>query len=166
VKKVTQLDTLTLRYWQDFELAAGDLEYLSDLLIEEEAPLLVEDLARRLMQKRVDNERAVWEGREAKGRVYQPRDAYAEGDRLVFSALGDASGTVLGVRAGRNPEYGPFQVIRVGMDGDGDVREFASNLSLPHALNFIQSDQGQDFSLDDLRQVWAVRDSVVARRFA
>jgi hypothetical protein len=150
VNKVTQLDTLTLRYWQDFELATGDLEYLSELLIEEEAPLSVEDLARRLMQKRVDDERAVWEGREAKGRLYQPRDTYAEGDRLVFSALGDASGTVVGMRPGRNPEYGPFQVVRVRMDGDGDVREFASNLSHPHALNFIQSDQGEDLTQDEL----------------
>gem|GEM_PF-1738614 len=153
--KEMQLDTLTLRYWQDFELAPGDLEYLSELLIEEEAPLSVEDLARRLMQKRLDDEKAAWEEREAKGRVYQPREAYAEGDRLVFSALGDAAGTVVAVRPGRNPEYEPFQVIRVSMDGDGEVREFASNLSHPHALNFIQSDQGQDFTLDDLGVVAA-----------
>ena len=155
MKKETQLDTLTLRYWQDFELAAEDLEYLSELLIEEEAPLTVEDLARRLIQKRLDDEKAVWEDREAKGRVYQPREAYAEGDRLVFSVLGDAAGTVLGVRSGRNPEWESFQVIRVRMDGDGEVREFASNLSRPHALNFIQIDQGQDLSLDDLDVVAA-----------
>jgi hypothetical protein len=148
--KEMQLDTLTLRYWQDFELCPGDLEYLSELLIEEEAPLSVEDLARRLMQKRVDDEKGVWEERKTKGRVYQPREAYAEGDRLVFSALGDAAGTVVGVRSGRNPEYEPFQVIRVSMDGDGEAREFASSLPHPHALNFIQSDQGQDFTLDHL----------------
>jgi hypothetical protein len=155
VIKEMQLDTLTLRYWQDFELAAGDLEHLSELLIEEEAPLSVEELARLLMRQRVEDEKAVWEGREAKGLVYQPREAYAEGDRLVFSALEDAAGTVVGVRSGRNPECEPFQVIRVRMDGDGETREFASEFSRPHALDFIQSDQGQDLSLDDLDVVAA-----------
>jgi hypothetical protein len=99
-----QLNTLTLRYWQDFELVDGDLEYLSELLIEEEAPLVVEVLTRRLMERRVKNEKAVWEDREAKGRVYQPREVYVAGDHLVFSALGDAVGTVVGVRPGRHPD--------------------------------------------------------------
>ena len=48
----TQLDTLTLRYWQDFEFVDGDLEHLSDLFIEEEAPLTVEVLSQRIMAKR------------------------------------------------------------------------------------------------------------------
>ncbi len=150
-----RLDTLTLRYWQDFELVSGDLEYLSELLIEEEAPLTVDVLTRRLMERRVENEKAAWEDREAKGRVYQPREAYAEGDNLVFSALGDAVGTVVGVRPGRHPDYEPFEVIQVRMQGDGEVREFASSLSHPHALNFIQVNQDEDVSLDDLDSVAA-----------
>jgi len=145
-----QLDTLTLRYWQDFELVDSDLEHLSDLLIEEEAPLTLEDLSQRIMAKRARDEKAFWEDREAKGRLYQPRDAYAEGDRLVFPALGDAVGTVVGVRPGRHPDYAPFDVIQVGMEGNGDSREFASNLSQAHALNLIQVDQGEDVDLEDL----------------
>ncbi len=150
-----QLDTLTLRYWQDFELAGGDLEYLSELLIEEEAPLSVEVLTRRLMEKRVENEKAAWDDREAKGRIYQPREAYAEGDHLVFSTLGDAVGTVIGVRPGRHPDYKPFEVIQVRMQGNGEVKEFASSLSHPHALNIIQVNQEEDVSLDDLDSVAA-----------
>jgi len=145
-----QLDTLTPRYWQDFELTDGDLRYLSELLIEEEAPLTVEDLTRRLMEKRVGDEKAVWDHREAKGRVYQPRETYEEGDHLVFAALGDTVGTVVGVRAGRHPDHDTFSVIQVRMEGADEIREFASNFSQPHALNFIQVEQGEDVSLDNL----------------
>lgn len=145
-----QLDTLTPRYWQDFELTDGDLRYLSELLIEEEAPLIVEDLTRRVMEKRVGDEKAVWDNREAKGRVYQPRETYEEGDHLVFSALADTVGTVVGVRTGRHPDHDTFSVIQVRMEGADEIREFASNFSQPHALNFIQVEQGEDVSLDNL----------------
>lgn len=145
-----RLDTLTLRYWQNLELADGELEYLSELLIEEESPLAVEGLAQRLMEKRVREEKEVWEDRKAKGLIYQPREAHAEGDRLVFSAMGDAAGTVVRVRPGRHPDYAPFDVIQVRMEGDGEIKEFASNLSHPHALNFIAVDEDEDLALDDI----------------
>jgi hypothetical protein len=153
--KDMQLDSLTLRYWQDFELADADLEYLSEMLIEEEAPLTVEELTRRLMRRRVQDEKAAWEDREAKGRVYQPRETYEVGDLLVFPALADASGTVVGVRAGRNPDYAPFEVIQVRMEGGTKVKEFASSLSEPHALNIIQAQQEEEINLDDLDAVGA-----------
>lgn len=144
-----RLDTLTLRYWQNFELADEELEYLSDLLIEEESPLPVEALALRLMEKRVREEQAVLEDRKAKGLIYQPREVYAKGDRLVFSALGDAVGAVVGVRPGRNPDYGSFNVMQVRMEGEEGTREFASSLSCPHPLNFIAIDEDQELALDD-----------------
>ncbi len=62
-----KLDTLTLRYWQNFDLADEELQYVSELLIEEESPLTAEALALRLMEKRVRQEEAVWEDRRAKG---------------------------------------------------------------------------------------------------
>jgi len=157
-----RLDTLTLRYWQDFELAEGELEYLSELLIEEESPLTVEGLAQRLMEKRVSEEKAVWDDRKAKGLIYQPKEVYAEGDRLVFSGLGDAAGTVVGVRPGRHPDYAPFDVIEVRMEGDGEIREFAANLSHPHALNFIAVDEDQDLGLDDM----AALSGILLERYA
>lgn len=154
--KDMQLDTLTLRYWQDFELDKTDLENISDMLIEEEAPLTVEEITRRLMERRISDEKAVWEDREAKGRVYQPREAYAVGDLLVFSALGDAAGTVVGLRSGHNPDLSPFDVIQVRLEGSGKVREFAANLVEPHALNVIQVQQEEDIDLEDLETVSAV----------
>ncbi len=68
---------------------------------------------------------------------------------MVFSALGEAVGTVVGVRSGRNPEYGSFDVIEVRLDGEEQTREFASSLSYPHALNFIALDEDQDWEADD-----------------
>lgn len=145
-----RLDTLTLRYWQDFQLADDEPEYLSELLIEEESPLTVENLALRLMEKRVREEKEVWDDRKAKGLIYQPRESYSEGDRLVFSALGDAVGTVVGVRSGHHPDYGSFDVIQVALEGQDQAREFASNLSEPHALNFIAMEEEEDLELDDV----------------
>jgi hypothetical protein len=145
-----KLDTLTLRYWQNFDLADGELEYLSEVLIEEESPLTVEDLALRLMEKRIGAEEAAWEDRKAKGLMYQPRETYSEGDRLVFSARGDAVGTVVGTRLGRNPQHGPFEVVQVRMEGEDTITEFASSFSNPHALNFIAMDEDEDFDLDDM----------------
>lgn len=145
-----RLDTLTLRYWHNFRLTDGELEYLSELLLEEESPLTAEALAVRLMEKRVREEETVWEERRSKGVIYQPREAYAKGERLVFSALGDAVGTVVGVRSGRNPEYGPFEVIEVRIEGEEETREFASSLSHPHSLNFIAMDEDRDLELDDM----------------
>lgn len=147
-----RLDTLTLRYWQNFGLADGELEYLSELLIGEESPLTVDGLGVRLMEKRVRGEEAAWEDRKAKGLLYQPQETYAEGDQLVLSAFGDTVGTVVGVRAGRNPqnpEHGSFDVIQVQIEGEQGSREFASNLSSPHALNIIAMDEDQDLTLDD-----------------
>lgn len=148
-----RLDTLTLRYWQNFELMDGELEYLSELLIEEESPLTVQGLAHRLIQKRVEEEKAVWEDRKAKGVTYQPREAYVDGDRLVFPALDDAAGSVIGVRSGRHPDYAPFDVIQVRMEDDSEIREFAANLSHPHALNFIDVDEAPDLTLDDMSRL-------------
>jgi hypothetical protein len=148
-----QLDTLTQRYWQDFELAGGDLEHLSEVLIEEEAPMTVEALTRRLIEKRLADEKAIWDDRESKGHIYQPRDTYSEGDHLVFSALGDTVGTVVAVRPGRHPDYAPFDVIQVRMEGSGETREFAANLGVPHPLNFIQVGQETDLDLGDLAGV-------------
>jgi hypothetical protein len=148
-----RLDTLTLRYWQNFGLADGELEYLSELLIEEESPLTIEALALRLMEKRVKEEEAAWEERRTKGLIYQPRESYVVGDRLVFSALGDAVGSVVQIRPGYNPhspEYGPFEVVQVQIEGEDRIREFASNLSSPHALNFIAVDKDEDLDLNDM----------------
>jgi hypothetical protein len=150
-----QLDTLTERYWQDFELASGDLEHLSEVLIEEEAPMTAEALTRRLVQKRLADEKAIWDDRESKGQIYQPRDSYSEGDHLVFSTLGDVVGTVVAVRPGRHPDYAPFDVIQVQMEGSGETKEFAANLGVPHALNFFQVGQEADIDLGDLTGVSA-----------
>lgn len=117
--------------------------------------MTAEALTRRLIQKRLADEKAIWDDRESKGEIYQPRDSYSEGDNLVFSALGDVVGTVVAVRPGRHPDYAPFDVIQVRMEGSGETREFAANLGAPHALNFFQVGQEADIDLGDLAGVSA-----------
>ncbi|MCS7054672.1 MAG: hypothetical protein NZM18_00625 [Thermoflexales bacterium] len=70
----------------------------------------------------------------ADNNVYQPKKRYAVGERLIFPALKFASGQVIGVRPGNNPELGEFEVIAVQFD-DGRRREFAAAYLRPHRLN-------------------------------
>ncbi len=49
--------------------------------------------------------------------------------------MGFAAGEIVDARPGNNPEHGEFTVLRVTFEG-GRTREFASDLSTEHALNY------------------------------
>jgi hypothetical protein len=121
--------------WSGFALHDEDLEFLSNLLIEREAPLTTAELAEALVAQRLRN--LAEQARREDGQplpVYVPREAYSNGQKVRFPVLGNAVGTVVGVRPGSNPDLGAFEVIQVRF-GDGvGVREFASSLS-DHKLN-------------------------------
>jgi hypothetical protein len=127
--------TLTARYWtESLQVTDADLEYLFSVMLEGEKPLSARDLARRFIHYRVRVEEEIWRKRLAEGKLFQPKEQYAIGDKLVFSALGFALGQVVGKRPGSNPEQGSFMVIQVEFE-DGVRREFASELQTPHVLN-------------------------------
>jgi hypothetical protein len=71
--------------------------------------------------------------------VYQPQRSYEVGEAVVFPALKLARGKVTAIRPGFNPQYGSFKVITVEIKGK--TREFAADLTTPHALN---SENGDD----------------------
>lgn len=128
--------TQTEEYWRDeFSVTDEDVEYLYTLFLEEGVPYSTAYLARRLMEKRCREEEEALQKAAEKGAIYQPKDSYVEGQRLRFPALGEAIGTVVGVRPGENPEYGQFSVIQVELEGAGGIKEFAADFQLPHRLN-------------------------------
>ncbi len=140
----------TVEFWQEeFEISEEDLEALYERFVEDETPRTTGELVRQLIERRTRQaELSRRTQAEAEGVVYQPKGSYEVGQRLVFIALGeDVAGEVVGVREGRNPEYGPFKVIQVKLDGDG-VREFASEFPQPHILNI----EDKPISVDDLYQ--------------
>lgn len=123
------------QYWEKFSVLPTDLDYLTNLLLEEEDPKDLEALTRALITHRDEQLLELAEETLSQGRIYRPREDYGEGETLIFPHLGNLLGTVVAVRPGKNPEYEPFSVVRVQMEKDGQQREFAADLKTEHPLN-------------------------------
>jgi hypothetical protein len=122
-------------YWGDeFTVTPDDIQYLSTLLLDDELPRSAEELGQALVLHRCRQEKTLIERAMSKGTLYQPKHSYEIGSRVVFPALSYRIGEVTGVRPGYNPEYSAFQVIQVQFE-EGEVREFASQLTSDHPLN-------------------------------
>jgi hypothetical protein len=133
---VIRRETQTPTYWHNFQVTSADLEYITNRLIESEQPCLLEDLAHALVQYRCKREEDLIKRELAKGELFQPRRTYEVGQTLVFPALGYATGEIIHIRPGNNPEYGPFRVASVRFEGQKKEREFAIELQTPHRLNY------------------------------
>jgi|FLYN01.1.fsa_nt_gi hypothetical protein len=121
---------------RNFSVTQDDIEYLTGILLEREIPLSSEELARTLLQQRLDQETAQLRERFKDARFYNPAHSYEVGQKIIFPALDYATGLVVGIRPGNNPDYGPFNVIAVEFEDDPeDQREFAAELTTPHELS-------------------------------
>jgi hypothetical protein len=131
---VLQRQTQTAAFWRDqFEVSANDLDFLYNLLLDTQSSKHLSDLAIALIEEYMRRENAQIEAELAKGTVYLPKGQYEIGQTLVFPALEFATGEVVGIRPGQNPEHGNFDVIKVQFPNG--TREFASNLQTSHRLN-------------------------------
>ena len=124
---------LPAEYWQNLVVTTKDIETLQNVLFENEQPHTTPQLVRLLVAERI---RAEVENNQKKqkdaGEVYLPANAYSVGQKVLFPALNFATGKVLAVRGGQNPDLGSFDVMDVSIDGI--TRCFASNLE-NHKLN-------------------------------
>lgn len=131
----TQTNTLPQDYWSNFDVEEDDLELITNLLLEKEIPLTTDEMLPPLIEHRFEllaQEQA--EGEENHRRIYLPAETYAVGEELIFPALSKAKGKVVAVRPGENPDFGPFDVIRVSFDDTKEEHEFAANFP-DHILN-------------------------------
>lgn len=127
--------TLTPQYWtESLKITDDDIEALFSIMLENEMPLDGREMTRLFVERRVRLEDDVWRERLSDGELFQPSASYDVGQKLVFPALSFALGEVVGARAGANPDQGNFTVIQVEFD-DGNTREFASELQVPHKLS-------------------------------
>lgn len=124
-----------------FVVEDADLEFIYNLLLEEETPLTTAEMARALTAHRFERESKAEQQRQQGTQMYYPREAYAVGQTLTFPALGFVTGVVQAVRPGHNHEQPDFDVIRVAF-ADGAEREFAARLS-DHKLNHITYSTGE-----------------------
>lgn len=136
-------------YWETFQPAPDDLEYLKNLLVEREMPLSTEEMARALVAFRCRKEEERIAHILSGGSLYLPKNSYQVGDTVFFPSLDFVGGQVVGIRDGRNPQLGPFRVIQVAFP-EGRVREFAAELPV-HKLNDVpQEDPGPALSPEEL----------------
>lgn len=141
-----RFQTGTEQYWtDDFEITDADLEFIFSVFLEDEKPLTSREIAQRLVQYRVDQEKQQLRRQIERGEIFQPQNTYAVGQTIVFPALDFATGEVVGQRPGNNPQAGDFTVIEVKFS-DGQSREFASTLAISHQLNLDSPDSF--FSVD------------------
>jgi hypothetical protein len=132
---VIQRKTQTAEYWQEFTLTDRDVEFLHNVLLEAEEPLTTQALALALVGERMRREEAEVRAELGKGALYQPKNHYGVGDKLIFPAFDFRLGQVVTARAGRNPEYGDFEVMTVDFGPERRQRSFAAGLNAPHRLN-------------------------------
>lgn len=139
-----QARTQTAEYWgAQFSHTDSDIEQMYNHFLEVEKPQTIEQLTKALFNHRV-NEELKSIRKLAKGRhVYQPKNTYQIGDKLVFPALNFLQGTVVDLRDGSNPEEGKFKVLTV--DVKGKTRDFASDYGAEHALNLETGEDLLDF---------------------
>ncbi len=138
-----------LNVWQHFQITPGDLEYLANLMMEEEVPRTLDDLARALIEQRHAQLSELARAAQAERRIYRPAEAYQVGEKVLFPHLGQQVGVVVAVRPGNNPEYPPFEVIQVRFDA-GELREFAAKLPLEHPLNQVTHDENLNTSPEEV----------------
>lgn len=133
------MPTANEEYWNNFTITDQDIERLYDYVLERSEPTPTHDLVQYLIEARVKDEEARRARYAEHTTLYQPKLDFQIGQRLIFSALGDAAGTVLSIRPAENPRLPAFKVITVQFEGDGSTREFAAAYELPHRLNEEQA---------------------------
>ncbi|NLV74814.1 MAG: hypothetical protein GXY52_09065 [Chloroflexi bacterium] len=131
-----KLQTQTLEFWRDeFQVSEGDRDLVTGQILEASRPLSIEALAGAIISHRYQNEREAAATLATSGDIYQPQGTYEVGQRLIFTAFDFARGRVLSLREGRNPKYGPFNVMQVQFEDKRPDAAFVCDFPYEHALN-------------------------------
>ena len=140
--------TQTRDYWEhEFSLSNKDLEQINNHFLEVEQPQSITEVVLAVIAYHVAEEKSEIKKRLAGRVIFQPKNSYKIDDALVFPAMSFASGKVVAIRDGENPEAGTFKVLTVEMKGI--ERLFASELESEHALNADYEDIGTVFESMD-----------------
>jgi hypothetical protein len=121
-------------YWNNFSVSDKDVERVYAYMLEKGEAVPAVDLTRTVIAARAHEEQERRARLNTEAQLYQPKNEYRVGQRLVFSALNEVEGTVTEVRPSDNARLAPFQVVRVSFP-DGSVRDFAGQYNAPHPLN-------------------------------
>ncbi len=139
-------------YWLKVHISDEDLDFLYNDLLEKETPLSTAELARLLVEHRVDCEMDRLKQQSQGGNhIYQPKNDYKVGQKITFPYFDMREGKVARVRDGRNPEFPGLKVIEVEFSEKVRV-EFASNiqnhdLNNPTPINYDDPNFSPDYVL-------------------
>ena len=112
-----RMRTQTEAFWRDeYVVSDDDLDLVTGLILESGRPQPIDNLASTVIIRRYQQEREAVTQQGRHGRIYRPMDQYDIGQEITFSALDFAVGRVVDKRAGYNPRYGEFEVVRVAFD--------------------------------------------------
>jgi hypothetical protein len=142
-------------HWSDFKLSDRDLDFIFNLLLEQEKPLTAREMIEALVHTHLDRlEREATVAAESEHELYRPAEAYEVGQTLAFPALEGAVGTVVASRAGENPDAGQFSVIEVEFESGNATRQFAASLA-EHKLNQLPDETPLAEGVDPVQVVLA-----------
>src|SRR5690606_9495546 len=89
-----RLPLISSHHWsRNFKVDTSDIEFLNNYLLEREIPLSTEELARALLQARLDRDSAAVEERFRDVNLYNPANTYEIGQKLMFPALDYSTAT-------------------------------------------------------------------------
>lgn len=121
-------------YWNSFQVNDKDVERVYSYMLERGQSAQTADLTRLVIEARAHEEQERRARLNSEAVLYQPKGTYEVGQRLLFSGMNDAEGTVSAVRPSDNPRIAPFQVVTVAFQ-QGPALEFAAAYDQPHPLN-------------------------------
>lgn len=126
----------TTDFWQkQFQLTDKAIEALYNKILETGEPMSIDKVGLFFVRYTFEEEERKLRSELEQGKPYSPQQNFAIDDKIVFSHLDYAVGTVVNTRPGYNPRDGDFTVLEVVFESqNGLSAEFAADLKSSHAL--------------------------------
>lgn len=141
-----------------FRPTESDIDALFNVLLERETPLSAAELAKLVIQRRLDAEAQALADKYADLAPYDPMQSYKRGQILVLPDAEIVTAPVIAIEDGINPggflnrDYGDFK--RVIIERDGQTEAYAAELTIPlvdsTATAVITAPVGQDLTHDEI----------------
>jgi hypothetical protein len=100
-------------YWNQFQTQDKDIERVYAYLLEKGEAAPTSDLARVVIAARSQEEQERRARLSTTAQLYQPKNTYEVGQRLVLSALNDVEGSITAIRPSDNPRLASFRCFRL-----------------------------------------------------
>lgn len=127
--------TASETYWTGISVNDQDIERAYGYVLERGEAVTTRELTQTVIGARVKEEEERRARLSTNATLYQPKNRYEVGQRLLFTALDNREGVVTALRTADNPRLAAFDVVTVAFTEDGSSREFAAGYELEHPLN-------------------------------